>query len=153
MLLTIYLSKCVVVDAESLTKQLSAKSSQLISLPDNPVDAIWDKRPPRPANKVFHLDEKYSGQSHSDKVTKIREELRKQKAKALVVTMLDEVAWLFNLRGSDIDFNPGVAPLSSVFPIRLSSRVLSSILLLCGCHFGRSGSLYSKHSTRRLGSR
>ncbi|KAF5318517.1 hypothetical protein D9619_010897 [Psilocybe cf. subviscida] len=93
-------------DAESLTKQLSAKSSQLVSLPENPVDAIWDKRPPRPANKVFHLDEKYSGQSHSDKVSEIRKELHKQKAKALVVTMLDEVAWLFNLRGSDIDFNP-----------------------------------------------
>ena len=37
----------------------------------------------------------------------MREELEKKKAKAIVVTMLDEVAWLFNLRGSDIDFNPG----------------------------------------------
>jgi hypothetical protein len=37
----------------------------------------------------------------------VREELEKKKAKAVIVTMLDEVAWLFNLRGSDIDFNPG----------------------------------------------
>ena len=37
----------------------------------------------------------------------MREELEKKKAKAIVVTMLDEVAWLYNLRGSDIDFNPG----------------------------------------------
>jgi Xaa-Pro aminopeptidase len=36
----------------------------------------------------------------------VRQELEKQKARALVVTMLDEVAWLFNLRASDIDFNP-----------------------------------------------
>jgi Xaa-Pro aminopeptidase len=36
----------------------------------------------------------------------VRQELEKQKARALVVTMLDEVAWLFNLRGSDIDFTP-----------------------------------------------
>jgi Xaa-Pro aminopeptidase len=36
----------------------------------------------------------------------VREELEKQKARALVVTMLDEVAWLFNLRGADIEFNP-----------------------------------------------
>jgi Xaa-Pro aminopeptidase len=57
---------------------------------------------------VFHLDEKYSGQSHLDKVAKIREELEKKKQKAIVVTMLDEVAWLFNLRGSDIEFNPGL---------------------------------------------
>ncbi|KAF8970449.1 Creatinase/aminopeptidase [Flammula alnicola] len=93
-------------DAESLNKQLSVKSSELISLPNNLVDAIWKDRPSRPANKVFCLDEKYSGQSHLDKVTKVREELEKKKAKAIIVTMLDEVAWLFNLRGSDIDFNP-----------------------------------------------
>ena len=43
-----------------------------------------------------------------DKIVQVREELEKNnKAKAVVVTMLDEVAWLFNLRGSDIDFNPG----------------------------------------------
>lgn len=48
-----------------------------------------------------------SGQSPSDKISKLREELEKKKYKALVVTMLDEVAWLFNLRGSDIDYNPG----------------------------------------------
>ncbi|KAF8176460.1 Creatinase/Prolidase N-terminal domain-containing protein [Pholiota molesta] len=93
-------------DAESLTKQLAPKSSELVSLPYNPVDAIWEDRPTRPANEVFYLDEKYSGQSHSDKVAKVREELQKKNAKAIVVTMLDEIAWLFNLRGSDIDFNP-----------------------------------------------
>jgi Xaa-Pro aminopeptidase len=37
----------------------------------------------------------------------LREEITKKKAKAMVVNMLDEVAWLFNLRGADIDFNPG----------------------------------------------
>ena len=42
-----------------------------------------------------------------DKIVQVREELEKKKAKAVVVTKLDEVAWLFNLRGSDIDFNPG----------------------------------------------
>lgn len=72
------------------------------------MDTVWgEERPQRPANRVFHLDEKYSGQSHLEKVAKIREELEKKKQKAIVVTMLDEVAWLFNLRGSDIDFNPG----------------------------------------------
>lgn len=48
-----------------------------------------------------------TGQSSADKVAKVREEMQKKKAKAVVVTMLDEVAWLFNLRGSDIDYNPG----------------------------------------------
>lgn len=49
----------------------------------------------------------FKGQSQTDKITKIREELEKKKAKAFVVTMLDETAWLFNLRGSDIEYNPG----------------------------------------------
>jgi Xaa-Pro aminopeptidase len=41
-----------------------------------------------------------------DKLEDVRKELKKQDGRALVVTTLDEVAWLFNLRGSDIDFNP-----------------------------------------------
>ena len=53
------------------------------------------------------ITKSYQGQSHADKIVQVREELEKKKAKAVVVTMLDEVAWLFNLRGSDIDFNPG----------------------------------------------
>jgi Xaa-Pro aminopeptidase len=86
---------------------LKKQKSELVALPDNLVDAIWIDRPARPRNKVFHLDEKYSGQSVQSKVSKVREILEKKSAKAVVVTMLDEVAWLFNLRGSDIDFNPG----------------------------------------------
>jgi len=79
----------------------------LVNLTDNPVDAIWVDRPARPKNSVFHLDEKYSGQSVKDKILRVREVLEKKTMKAVIVTMLDEIAWLFNLRGSDIDFNPG----------------------------------------------
>jgi Xaa-Pro aminopeptidase len=92
--------------AESLSKELLPKGSELVSLSQNLVDAIWEDRPTRPASLVFHLDEKYSGKSHVDKIVQVQEELEKKKAKAIVVTMLDEAAWLFNLRGSDIEFNP-----------------------------------------------
>ncbi|KAF9457926.1 putative Xaa-Pro aminopeptidase P [Collybia nuda] len=93
-------------DAETINKALSPKGSTLVPLEKNLVDAVWNDRPPRPHNPVFHLDEKYSGQSPSDKISRLREEMEKKKHKAVVVTMLDEVAWLFNLRGSDIDYNP-----------------------------------------------
>ncbi|KAJ3476796.1 hypothetical protein NLI96_g10907 [Meripilus lineatus] len=93
-------------DAESLQKSLKPKESHLVSLPHNLIDAVWKERPPRPANPVFPLDVTYSGESHQDKLTHLREELAKKQYKAFVVNMLDEVAWLFNLRGSDIDFNP-----------------------------------------------
>ncbi|KAF9003307.1 Creatinase/aminopeptidase [Cyathus striatus] len=98
------------VDAESLTKQLTPRQSNLVSLQTNLVDEVWKDRPARPKNAVFHLDEKFSdmiiGQSVADKLTAVRKEMESKKAKAVVVTMLDEVAWLFNLRGSDIDYNP-----------------------------------------------
>ncbi|KAF8632157.1 hypothetical protein AX17_004898 [Amanita inopinata Kibby_2008] len=95
-----------VCDAESLKKNFEPKGSELVSVTPNLVDDIWHDRPARPKKSVFHLDIKYSGQSHTDKISKVREEMEKKKAKAVIATMLDEVAWLFNLRGSDIDFNP-----------------------------------------------
>ncbi|CDO71158.1 hypothetical protein BN946_scf184845.g28 [Trametes cinnabarina] len=93
-------------DAETIQKALEQKGSTLVSLPQNLVDLIWHDRPARPANKVFPLDVKYAGESHADKLKRVREEIQKKGTKALVVNMLDEVAWLFNLRGSDIDYNP-----------------------------------------------
>ncbi|KAL4254344.1 putative Xaa-Pro aminopeptidase P [Abortiporus biennis] len=94
------------VDAETIQTSLKPKESHLVSLPHNLVDLIWHDRPPRPANKVIPLDLKYAGEAHEDKIARVRAELKKKNYKAMVVTMLDEVAWLFNLRGSDIDFNP-----------------------------------------------
>lgn len=46
------------------------------------------------------------GEPHTEKIKRLQEELKSKNYKAMVVNMLDEVAWLFNLRGSDIDFNP-----------------------------------------------
>ncbi|KAG1815096.1 peptidase M24, structural domain-containing protein [Suillus subaureus] len=96
-----------VVDAESLKKSLEPRGSELVSLQKNPVDIVWGKdRPPCPHNSVFPLDVKYAGETFQDKLQRLREEMTKKKAVASVVTLLDEVAWLFNLRGTDIDFNP-----------------------------------------------
>jgi len=92
-------------DAETINKALEPVGSTLVPV-ENLVDAVWTDRPPRPHNAVFHLNEKYSGQSPAGKVKALRDELAKKKYQAIVVNMLDEVAWLFNLRGSDIDYNP-----------------------------------------------
>ncbi|KAJ8688718.1 hypothetical protein PTI98_013477 [Pleurotus ostreatus] len=95
------------VDAENLTKSLAPRGSALVSLPHNIVDLVWGQdRPPRPSAPVSHLDTKYAGEAHADKIARLRAELRRTKAPGLAVTMLDEVAWLFNLRGADIDYNP-----------------------------------------------
>ncbi|TFK83165.1 Creatinase/aminopeptidase [Polyporus arcularius HHB13444] len=94
-------------DADTIVKALEPKQSELVSLSKNLVDLVWGSdRPPRPASKVFPLDVKYSGETPTEKLKRVREELKKKDAKYMVVNMLDEVAWLYNLRGADIDYNP-----------------------------------------------
>ncbi|KAF8119578.1 hypothetical protein EV363DRAFT_1196742, partial [Boletus edulis] len=62
---------------------------------------VWgSERPQRPKTPIFALN--------VNKLDRARQELAKKNAVALAVTLLDEVAWLFNLRGTDVDFNPAV---------------------------------------------
>ncbi|CCM01193.1 uncharacterized protein FIBRA_03241 [Fibroporia radiculosa] len=93
-------------DADAIQKSLKPCESELVSLSRNLVDLIWTERPPRPARTVFPLDVEYSGESHAEKIDRLRSYLKKGDHHAMIVSMLDEVAWLFNLRGSDIRYNP-----------------------------------------------
>jgi len=72
---------------------------------------IWDAekedvRPLFPKEPVWILEEKYTGQSASEKLEKIREDMTAEKADVLLLATLDDIAWLTNLRGRDIAFNP-----------------------------------------------
>jgi Xaa-Pro aminopeptidase len=78
----------------------------LVAVDQNLIDKIWRDRPARPTEKVIVLAEKYAGKSYTDKLVELRKEITKKKAAGMVVSMLDEIAWLFNLRGSDIPYNP-----------------------------------------------
>lgn len=102
---------------KNLSKGLKMQNITLVAVKENLVDQIWaDKsvlqpsvdteRPQRPCNKLINLDLSLTGKSWETKVTELREELKKKKAGSVVLTALDEIAWLLNLRGSDIDFNP-----------------------------------------------
>ncbi|KAG6873904.1 hypothetical protein C0995_009683 [Termitomyces sp. Mi166 len=93
-------------NAETIIKALEPKNSTLVPINKNLVDLVWNDRPDRPHNPIIHLDEKYAGQSLGHKIRALREEMAKKKHQAFVVNMLDEIAWLFNLRGSDIEYNP-----------------------------------------------
>lgn len=94
-------------DARKLSKTLKQKSNaKLVGVEENLVDKIWKDRPVRPAERVIVLPEKYSGKKYQEKLTELRKELDKKKTAGMVVSMLDEIAWLFNLRGSDIPYNP-----------------------------------------------
>ncbi len=67
---------------------------------------IWEDRPPRPLNAVMIHPVERAGQASSEKIQAVRSELAREGAAALVVAALDEVAWLLNIRGSDVEFNP-----------------------------------------------
>ncbi|KAG8830122.1 hypothetical protein FRC17_005374 [Serendipita sp. 399] len=93
-------------DANDLEKDLKERESVLVPT-SNLVDNVWaGDRPSRPSNEVFVLEEKYSGKSSKDKIASLREKLKEKKATATIVSQLDEIAWIFNFRGSDIPYNP-----------------------------------------------
>lgn len=81
-------------------------SHHLIAMPKNLIDVIWEDKPPMPSNPITPYPTSLAGQSWPEKIEKIRKELTEKKVIAMALTMLDEIAWLFNLRGSDIDYNP-----------------------------------------------
>lgn len=93
-------------DARKLTKSLRKTDAKLVGVDENLVDKIWEDRPARPAERVIVLSDEYAGKDFKEKLTDLRKELDKKKTAGMVVSMLDEVAWLFNLRGSDIPYNP-----------------------------------------------
>ncbi|KAF9167479.1 hypothetical protein DFQ26_004432 [Actinomortierella ambigua] len=94
-------------DAAKLGTDLAAVGSSLVPLNVNLVDLAWGaERPSRPANKLLTLTTKTTGRSHLDKIQQLRKDLEKRGVVGFVVSALDEIAWLFNLRGSDVHCNP-----------------------------------------------
>jgi len=72
------------------------------------LDPIWENRPALPAAPAFLIDEKYTGQSTAAKLGALREELHNLKAGYHLLSSLDDIAWLFNIRGKDVSYNPVV---------------------------------------------
>jgi Xaa-Pro aminopeptidase len=95
-------------EARKLSEKIKKSGGkELVAIEDNLVDIVWGSdRPPRPDNPVKLLEQKYAGKEISVKLDELRKELAKKKSSGFVVSMLDEIAWLFNLRGSDIPYNP-----------------------------------------------
>ncbi|KAJ7535908.1 hypothetical protein O6H91_12G050400 [Diphasiastrum complanatum] len=100
---------CISVDTAKRWEQAFAKKEQkLIQLHHNLVDAIWENRPPERIFPVRIQSLKFTGLSAKEKIKDLRSKLAAEKAFAIVISTLDEVAWLFNLRGSDVLYNPVV---------------------------------------------
>ena len=71
-----------------------------------PADKIWTDRPARPNEPAFVHDVKYAGEDANTKIERLLKVLEDNEATAMLVTALDDIAWLLNLRGNDVDFTP-----------------------------------------------
>ncbi len=69
---------------------------------------VWEGRPSLPLHPFFVFETKYAGKSVSEKLSLLRAEMKKENADVFVMSALDEIAWLFNIRGNDVDYNPVV---------------------------------------------
>lgn len=94
--------------AEELKEAISQKNHELVFIYDfNLVDKIWGGSRPKPPVKPIRVhDIKYAGVDVSSKLSSLRSALAEAGCTAIVITMLDEVAWLLNLRGDDIPHSP-----------------------------------------------
>ena len=88
------------------TAALHSPDSKLVPIGANLTDAVWEDQPPPPSNPIYALHETVTGCGVAEKLLNVRKEMTDADVNLLVLTKLDEIAWVTNLRGSDIAFNP-----------------------------------------------
>ena len=99
----------------ALKKAYGSGGYELIDRPDL-LDEFWKDRPAVPHSPVMWLDEKTTGETRKEKITWLRGEMKKAGCQSMFLTALDEIAWLLNVRGEDIDYNPYVISTLLVTP-------------------------------------
>ena len=87
------------------TLRAAVPSAVVVAVPDL-LSALWENRPSIPSTPIITLGEDLSGESREVRLRWLRKWLIRQEADAILLTALDEIAWLLNVRGQDIDYNP-----------------------------------------------
>ncbi|MBN5932165.1 aminopeptidase P family protein [Clostridioides difficile] len=91
-------------EGATLAEKLSKKGIK-IEYQYDLIDGIWPDRPALSDSKAFLLDVKYCGESFSSKLARLREKMSEKGTSTHVITTLDDIAWLFNIRGGDVKYN------------------------------------------------
>ena len=92
-------------EGQEYEEALSVKNIR-ISYSDDLIDTIWEDRPALSKKPAFFLEEKYSGESSASKLARVRAAMREHGADTHIIASLDDVCWLLNIRGDDVDFFP-----------------------------------------------
>ena len=93
-------------EVAAMEQELATKGNITVRTDADPMAELWTDRPVIPDNMVSLHPLEYSGESTSSKVSRVRKQLLDCGADGLLVTALDEIAWVLNLRGSDVHCNP-----------------------------------------------
>lgn len=105
--------------AKTYEKAITKVNAKACMDAENPTDSgivwdidlsekVWASRPELPRDKAWLLDEQLTGESRNDRLSKVREQMKKKSASAILFSSLDDIAWLLLLRGNDIEYNPVV---------------------------------------------
>src|ERR1700748_2908127 len=92
--------------AERLAAACTKAGAELVAVESNPLDAVWTERPLPPLGPVAIHGAQFSGETESEKLTRIRAEIERSGVEALVLSDPHAVAWTFNIRGADVSHTP-----------------------------------------------
>lgn len=90
----------------AMKAELKAAGVELVSI--DLFAQVWTDRPALPSDPFFVFDTKYAGKSVAEKLQSLRGQMKKEHAGVFVLSALDEIVWLFNIRGNDVSYNPVV---------------------------------------------
>jgi len=88
----------------ALQSDLKQFGIELVSV--DVMSEVWTDRPAMPLNPFFVFDTTYTGKTAKEKLAELRAEIKKQRADVFIMSALDDIAWLYNIRGNDVDYNP-----------------------------------------------
>lgn len=91
---------------EQLRAAATKAGAELVACAGNPLDAVWEGRPPAPQAKVAVYDEAHAGETSASKRARIAEDMRKSHLDAAVIPLPESICWLFNVRGGDVPHTP-----------------------------------------------
>lgn len=87
-------------------RKTAAEKNACIRTDMDPAAGIWTERPDLPKHRIMMLDRDLTGASYEEKISRVREAMRKEGADGFILCKLDDICWLFNIRGGDVACNP-----------------------------------------------
>ncbi len=92
-------------EVENLQNRLGAKQIKIVKT-STLFNKLWLDRPPIPNNQAIIHDKKYNKLTRIEKIEKIRNYIKENGSEQILISLLDDIAWLLNMRGSDVEYNP-----------------------------------------------